>query len=85
MKHAAAIPSDLQVAVDGDSLYTSYYIYAKTDLNETVFVPEYLLIEAQTLDQYGEPMEDRYTCTYVPVIGDVEGKPQQLIGMDAVL
>ena len=84
VKHAAAVP--FQMRLDHPEIFwaTGFKYRYFLDSTNLIFVPEYLLIEAQTLDQYGEPMEDRYTCTYVPVIGDVEGKPQQLIGTDAV-
>ena len=83
VKHGTPTPAKMVVTVDGDS-YSDYYFIAKTDTETTTIDPEYLHIEAKTLDQYGAPRADTYTYTYYPVYDGVSGKPQQLLGSDFV-
>ncbi len=82
VKHDTSVPTRMTVMVDGNTFSTNY-IEADTGLDSTTFNPEYLPIEVQTLDQFGSPMEDSYTYTYVGVKNGVSGKPQQIVGSGA--
>ena len=75
-----SVASELDLKVNGEK-NSAYYVECFNGIGETTFDPEYLLFEANVLDQYGDIMSDTYTYEYAEI--DSNGIPGPVQKLDA--